>query len=419
MRRAIKVKRRFRKGGALGHSSITRTQALWDNEGGPEQKEKKGRSRSEDGENDWNVIMRAQRFWNATKIPKIEEDNDPTAIRLKMNLDLLRAASKAGNVELAGAAMDNVGNATGPYFRSKWLGIYTNPVIKESLPSLITLANGIFVLVFLRLALPRLLAMKTASDFSEIASFFGLPGKEELVDYADKAIWLVDKVFMLSEILPIAVVLPTISPLLFGGVLEGTLVTSACATVGASVNFLLGKNFLQEQVGNFSVFGSLPIKEQEWFHRLNRKVSKEPFKSALLIRLAPILPIPLDGHWYVCGVTPMTLANFVTAYFIGTLKVAFIDASLGSLLFSSILDTEAVQEQAKFVLIAEVVLVVLISAVVTNIATTFVTELTADDSAAADEGASTNANTTAEEEGPLAMSLEERIKEEGERKKDE
>mmetsp|Transcript_4689 Transcript_4689/g.6220 ORF Transcript_4689/g.6220 Transcript_4689/m.6220 type:complete len:113 (+) Transcript_4689:134-472(+) len=108
----------------------------------------------------------------------------------------------------------------------------------------------------------------------------------------------------------------------------------------------------------------------------------------------------------------MSLLDFVTAYFIGTLKVAFIDASLGSLLFSSILDNEAVQEQAKVVLIAEVILVIVISAVVTNIATTFVTELTADDKVLDDGGSGSIANSTSVEKGPFATSLEERIMEE-------
>lgn len=52
----------------------------------------------------------------------------------------------------------------------------------------------------------------------------------------------------------------------------------------------------------------------------------------LLMRLAPLLPIPVDAHWYVAGTTPVRYWEFFAAHFIGTLKVAILDAYLGSLL---------------------------------------------------------------------------------------
>ena len=33
----------------------------------------------------------------------------------------------------------------------------------------------------------------------------------------------------------------------------------------------------------------------------NKAPLTEGFKSALLLRLCPILPIPISGNWYVCG----------------------------------------------------------------------------------------------------------------------
>ena len=43
--------------------------------------------------------------------------------------------------------------------------------------------NGAFVLVFLRLTIPRLLALESMGDVGEFASSMGLPGKAELQSY--------------------------------------------------------------------------------------------------------------------------------------------------------------------------------------------------------------------------------------------
>mmetsp|Transcript_10946 Transcript_10946/g.17286 ORF Transcript_10946/g.17286 Transcript_10946/m.17286 type:complete len:508 (-) Transcript_10946:85-1608(-) len=334
-------------------------------------------------------------FWQAIKQPQLKDDPSPEAVRLRSNLDLLRKASKAGNTKMADALTQTVFNATMSYFRIKIEKMSKDPRIRSGIPSLVNLANGIFILVFLRLALPRFLALEAADgDFSEFADFFGLPTKDQLKEYLVKiesvqplvklgvfqALWIFDKIFLLSELLPLPVILPAISPLLFGGILEGTIITSLCATVGASINFMVGKLFLREKISSISLFESPKLGDQRWFQRLNQKVQQRPFKSALLIRLAPLLPIPVDAHWYICGTTTMGLREFMVAYFIGTTKVAFIDASLGSLLLSQFVSDTQMQQQAKMILGTEVVLVVIISAVVTNIATKFVSDLIHDDS---------------------------------------
>jgi hypothetical protein len=47
-----------------------------------------------------------------------------------------------------------------------------------------------------------------------------------------------------GEFIPFGVILPTISPALFGSVAAGTLVTATSSTLASSVNFWLGRNFL-------------------------------------------------------------------------------------------------------------------------------------------------------------------------------
>ena len=169
--------------------------------------------------------------------------------------------------------------------------------------------------------------------------------------------------------------LPAISPLLFGGVLQGTLVSAACATAGSSVNFVLAQTFLRQRALQLELFGQPPVGESRWFSALSKNIKKDGFRAALLLRLAPVLPIPIDAHWYVCGLTPLMLAEFVPAHFVGVLKATFLDAYLGSLLTSAALGTDDVGAASKGIIIAETVAIVTVSVLVTQFATQVFAEM--------------------------------------------
>ena len=49
----------------------------------------------------------------------------------------------------------------------------------------------------------------------------------------------------------------------------------------------------------------------------------------------------------MCGVTPLKLGEFFLAYFVGALKVTFLDAYLGSMLTSAALATDDVAASTK------------------------------------------------------------------------
>jgi hypothetical protein len=103
-----------------------------------------------------------------------------------------------------------------------------------------------------------------------------------------------------------------------------------------------------DKVKGLRLPGQKPIGDAGWFQAIYKRFDSanyprnphgrlvdripEGFKSMLLMRLAPLLPIPVDGHWYVAGTTPVRYWEFFAAHFIGTLKVAILDANLGSLL---------------------------------------------------------------------------------------
>lgn len=136
------------------------------------------------------------------------------------------------------------------------------------MPSVISLMNGVFVLVVLRLLLPRMLAVETMQDLYEFAPELGLPGREELLGYVEYAaemsyftkaflffvVLTLEKLTLVGEFLPIGVVLPAISPVLFGGVLEGTVISAGLAALASTINFWIARTFLREKALKLELF---------------------------------------------------------------------------------------------------------------------------------------------------------------------
>lgn len=321
----------------------------------------------------WNV---STAFLKAFIPPKLEEDDLQEAIDLNDHFEEVKADPQL-------ADFGKVSNLTMAYYKAAFNRIKENPAVTDALPGFFTLLNGAVVLLFLRLLLPRLLAIQSMQDIADIAPELGLPTREELlqyVQYADEmnfltklALFLVvitiEKVTLVGEFVPVGIVLPALSPLLFGGVLEGTVISAACASAGSTVNFLLGQNVLRERALQLEVFDQPPLGESAWFQALSRNIEKDGFKAALLLRLAPILPIPIDAHWYVCGLTPLKWWEFSSAYFVGALKATFLDAYLGSLLTSAAIGTDEVASGSKALLVGETIAIVTVSVLVSQFAT--------------------------------------------------
>ena len=81
--------------------------------------------------------------------------------------------------------------------------------------------------------------------------------------------------------------------------MQGTIISALCAAIGSSLNFVLGRTYLKEKLLGLEVFGQPPVAEAGWFRALSANIEKDGFRAALLLRLAPVLPIPIDAHW--CG----------------------------------------------------------------------------------------------------------------------
>jgi uncharacterized membrane protein YdjX (TVP38/TMEM64 family) len=338
-------------------------------------------------------------FMSAFKIPKLEEDKMAEAVALNSALD---ETAKLDSLESQLGRMASLANLTLSYYKAAGSRIANAPAVQSRMDGVFVAVNGVIVLLVLRLFLPRLLAIQTMQDLYDFAPELGLPSRAELLSYVDYAqsmdyatklvlfllVIIVEKLTLVGEFLPVGIVLPAISPLLFGGVLEGTVISAACAAIGSSANFLVAQKFLRERALKLELFGQPPVGQAKWFTALSRNIEKDGFRAALLLRLAPVLPIPIDAHWYVCGLTPLKLTEFLPAYFLGALKATFLDAYLGSMLVGAALETDELAASSKGVLVAETLTIVTISVLVSQFATQIFSEMMSEEGFERESGSS-------------------------------
>jgi uncharacterized membrane protein YdjX (TVP38/TMEM64 family) len=357
-------------------------------------------------------------LWNELKYVSLRDDPIPEAVDLLATIEASKARPKPGESwddarwrEQEDAAA-GVAEKIGKYWSAKWDNLANSEAVRDAAPLMSSAVNVAIAGVLLRLALPRIAALQAVGGFDELADFFGLPPRAELSGYLDRlrdlnvalvfavyvGLFAAEKLTMTDEFLPIGFILPVVSPAVFGGVAGGTIMTSLASTIAASMNFWLGRTVLKEKALALRWKDSPPLGDTKWFNALSRRFdssqfpeSKAPltegFKSALLLRLCPILPIPLSGNWYVCGMTPLKFPEFFAAHFIGSSKTAFVDAYLGSLLLQAAFENDAVKEQAKSVLVFETAALVLISIGVTTYATDLFTQILEEEGIAADGSA--------------------------------
>ena len=133
------------------------------------------------------VAGRAQAYWDgacefgaAFRLPKIDEDTMPEALALHAELTLAKEAPHLANFR-------DLATLTGDYYKANFNRTFSSPAVTSRMPGMMAVLNGAFVLVFLRLLLPRLLAMETLDDIDAFAPTLGLPTREELQVYVQYA----------------------------------------------------------------------------------------------------------------------------------------------------------------------------------------------------------------------------------------
>lgn len=114
------------------------------------------------------------------------------------------------------------------------------------------------------------------------------------------------------------------SGILFGGVLQGAVVSAAAATFGSTVAFGLAKLDTPLRKKGLGLLDEYPS-----LRGIEKVVAKEGFKAILTLRLAPLLPIPIGAYNYIYSITNVPLLDFCGGIFIGSLKPYLLDSYLG------------------------------------------------------------------------------------------
>lgn len=310
-----------------------------------------------------NWFEETKEFWDSLEffLPLEEDDAEEAKALLEqqMKVDQLveeqekllakKSYMRGKANEFLGEELSTLQSLVFAYWTMRVTRVLGKESVRRGFVSLLTYGNILFIAVFLRTVVPRLLVVSSLDDFFGLANDLGVPSKanllaaiETLQGYdllvrigAFALAFIVEKVTLISEILPIQIGLKTLAPVVFGGLIPGALISASCETIGAIVNFLVGRVFFTEKVRGFSFFGAAPLGEAPWFRRLEKAAEKDGLQLTLLLRLSHILPLPFDSYWYILGALPVRFVDFVGAHWVGCLKTAFLDAGLGLLLLTS------------------------------------------------------------------------------------
>jgi len=131
--------------------------------------------------------------------------------------------------------------------------------------------------------------------------------------------WLVAKTFCLDFI---GVSLALSSGLLFGGILQGTLAAVAGSSLASLLVFSASRYWLRDEI--LAEISSRPL-----LRAVDRAVAKDGFKTCFVLRLSPILPIPIGAYNYLFGVTGIKAFEFYAAIALASFKPYFLDSYLG------------------------------------------------------------------------------------------
>eukprot|EP00438_Fugacium_kawagutii_P003891 Skav214796 [mRNA] locus=scaffold3312:69078:77592:+ [translate_table: standard] len=134
------------------------------------------------------------------------------------------------------------------YWKMRIYRVFSKESVKQGFVSFLTYGNAIFILIFLRTVVPRLLVISSMDDFFGFANEIGVPNRQTLNDVIRNLssydsffkvgiytlAFIFEKLTLISEILPVQVALKTMSPVVFGGLIPGALVAATCETIGAT-----------------------------------------------------------------------------------------------------------------------------------------------------------------------------------------
>ena len=169
--------------------------------------------------------------------------------------------------------------------------------------------------------------------------------------------WVVAKVFLVDVI---SIALALSSGILFGGVFPGALLATTGATIGSLCAFQLSRGVAQPRV-------SSAVQSQPVARALAKVVEEDGFKTVFVLRLAPILPIPLGAYSYIYGASNLSWVPVAAGTFLGGIKPYLIDSYLG-VFAKQMIDGDAMDSSKDIILLVGLGVLVLVGVFATELA---------------------------------------------------
>lgn len=98
--------------------------------------------------------------------------------------------------------------------------------------------------------------------------------------------WILAKLFCVDFA---TLVLALSSGVLFGGILQGGAVSVTCSTIASLIPFLLSRYTLRERA-------QIEIQKRPSWRAVERACSRDGLKTVFVLRLSPLLPIPIGAY---------------------------------------------------------------------------------------------------------------------------
>eukprot|EP01031_Cornospumella_fuschlensis_P032541 gene32541-39343_t len=253
----------------------------------------------------------------------IEQSADEIVIRD----DLWKSRRKMASTLFAPLVARELSSTTNPSI--------TTDVISDSANSSTLSANTLYaafcavaLVLILRLggrsALLQVLGLDLQSDQSLqrsvqdiLLSFQEMLPATQLFAYF--VLWLGCKLFCIDAF---TIVLAISSGLLYGDVVQGTLVSVFCSSLASALIFLASRRWLRPKVAG-------QIESRPILRALDRACNRNGFKTVLGLRLSPLLPIPIGAYNYLYGVLSVSVVDFVGGITLGSIKPYLLDNYLG------------------------------------------------------------------------------------------
>lgn len=150
--------------------------------------------------------------------------------------------------------------------------------------------------------------------------------------------WIIAKTLCIDAL---SIVLAFSSGVLFGGLIEGTILSVVCSTIASIIGFYLSRIYLKD-------FVAKKLQDSPLLRAISKSISKEGFKTVFTLRLSPLLPIPIGAYNYIYGASSVSAIDFISGISLASIKPMLLDSYLG-IFGKSIIDADNSQSDVVFI----------------------------------------------------------------------